>query len=198
MQRRIKQVLIGCEESQEVCKAFRALGYVAYSCDILECSGEHPEWHLQMDVFDAIELKKWDLAIFHPPCTYVCAGSMNWLYRQSGRFEKMLESVAFVQKLWNCGIPKICIENPIGVLSTRFMKPTQIIHTYQFGHPYKKDACYWLKNLPKLQPTNILPLPYKTFDFMSWDRLKENGGNKKSVTFSGIANAMANQWGELL
>jgi len=192
------KVLIACEESQIVCKAFRKIGHEAYSNDLIECSGGHPEWHLQIDVFDAIKLMDWDMMIAHPPCTYICAGSMNWLYRQPGRYEKMLKAIEFVKKLWNTEINKICIENPIGLLSTRFMKPTQIIRAYQFGHPYKKDSCYWLKNLPKLQPTNILQPPYKTFDFMSWDRIKPNGANKKSVTFLGIAEAMANQWGKLL
>ena len=195
---KILKVLVACEESQAVCKAFRELGHKAYSNDVIECSGGYPEWHLQMDCFDAIKLKEWDLMIAHPPCTYICSGSMNWINKEIGRRAKMNNAISFVKKLFESDIKHIAIENPIGVLSTRFRKPDQIFRVYEFGHSYKKDVCLWLKNLPKLTPTKIAEKPYKTFDFWSSNRIKPNGGNRKSETFPGVAAAMAQQWSEFI
>lgn len=195
------KILIACEFSGIVRDAFTALGHDATSCDLLPT--EKPGKHIQGDVLDILN-DGWDMMIAHPPCTYLCVGGMNWINRQPGRKEKMFEAIEFVKMLWNAPIEKIAIENPIGVLSTHIRKPDQIIRAYQFGHPYKKDTCLWLKNLPKLihsregdlfhEKTYAEP-PYKTFDFWSSDRLTKNGGSKKSITFSGIANAMAQQWG---
>lgn len=189
------RVLIACEESQSVCKAFRALGHEAYSCDILPCSGGHPEWHIQDDVLKHLG-EEWDLMIGHPPCTYICNGGNNWLNRRPDLKwrENRQIGAAFVQKLWESNIPKIAIENPIGYLSTYLRKPDQIIHPYMFGHEYRKDTCLWLKNLPKLVPTKIVPPPYKKLDFWSTER-NPGGRSLKSVTYAGIAQAMANQWG---
>ncbi len=130
-------VLLGCEESQEVCKAFRSLGHEAYSCDLDVCSGGYLEWHLQMDVFEAIKLKQWDLGIFFPPCTYLTVTANKWYKdqpeRKSGalvgekRRQARKEAIKFFMDLWNCGIPKIAIENPIGVMSTEFRKPDQVL-----------------------------------------------------------------------
>lgn len=158
------KVLIGCEESQTVCKAFRALGYEAFSCDLLPCSGGHPEWHLQMDVFEAIKLKKWDLGIFHPECTRLTVTANKWYKPEfSHRFPTIHEdreiAVEFFMKLVHVDIPKIAIENPIGIMSTRYRKPDQIIQPYQFGDPERKSTCLWLKGLPNLISTNVVE-PY--------------------------------------
>lgn len=168
-------IILGCEESQEVTKAFRERGHVAFSCDILPCSGGRPEWHLQCDVFDAIKSKKWDKAIFFPPCTYLCSSGLHWNKRVPGRQEKTEKALKFVRDLLNCGIPEIGLENPIGCISTRIfwyvggengparyevfpsntigIQP-QIIQPWQFGHPESKATCLFLHNLPPLEPTD--------------------------------------------
>ena len=198
------KVLIGCEESQEVCKAFREKGHEAYSCDLEPCSGGHPEWHLQMDVFEAIKLMEWDIAIFFPPCTYLtCAANRHFL-NNPDRWEKRLQAVKFVYGLMNCGIEKIAIENPQGVLSTHIRKPDQYIQPYQFGHEDSKTTGLWLKNLPLLEPTKIVEPVWvtapngKRYSKTAWSFPSTNNpGNAKirSKTYSGIAKAMADQWG---
>lgn len=135
--------------------------------------------------------------IAHPPCTYICAGSMNWINREPGRKEKMISAVEFCKEIMDAPIHRIAMENPIGRLSTLYRKPDQVVRAYQFGHAYKKDVCLWLKNLPPLKPTMIVPPPYKTFDYWSTNRFTTSGGSKKSITFQGIADAMADQWGSL-
>lgn len=213
-------ILIGYEESQTVCKAFRELGHEAYSCDIKPCSGGHPEWHLQMDVFKAIKLKPWDAAIFHPPCTFVTRASVRWLshpddrhlpfiHRRDhplypGRRKKASKTVDDVKRLWECKIPRIAIENPVGMLSNSFMKPTQIIEPWMFGDPHQKATCLWLRNLPKLTPTKIVSkgefVTLKSGKRMpAWYCLpqSENRGAIRSVTFPGIAKAMATQWSKI-
>lgn len=185
-------VLVACEFSGVVREAFRAKGHDAYSCDILP-SEDDSQYHIQDDVRDHLNAG-WDLMIGHPPCTFLCNGGLNWLNRHVNRHDKMLEALDFFLDLWNCKIPKIALENPIGKLSTLFRKPDQILHAYDFGHPYTKDICLWLKNLPKLTPTKQIPGPYKTFDFWSSDRYTKKGGYKKSITFKGFAEAMADQW----
>jgi hypothetical protein len=195
-------VLIGCEESQAVCKAFRELGHEAYSCDILDCSGSHPEWHLKMDVFEAIKLKVWALGIFHPPCTWLCQAMRTNAARKDRPnitpvfFEERQKAFDFFMNLYNTDIKYVAIENPIGYINSAFRKPDQIIRPWMFGHPYRKDVCLWLKNLPILLPTNIVS-GRKKLDFWSTDR-NPNGVSLKSKTFSGIAKAMAEQWGCLL
>src|ERR1041384_5327049 len=151
-------ILIGCEESQEVCKAFRARGHESYSCDIQECSGGHPEWHIIGDVFEAIPAFKWDLLIAHPPCTYLSRAGQAWKTRKQSvrpdmrewREEQAAKAIEFMDKLWRCGIPKIALENPVGLANTRWKKPTQIIHPYYFGDGEMKETCLWLKGLPRL------------------------------------------------
>jgi len=194
------KVIVGCEFSQVVTKAFRDRGHEAFSCDILPCEGGHPEWHIQGDVFDAIK-RGWDCGIFHPPCTYVCSSGMHWT-RRGLRDPKLTDdAVEFVRLLLAASIEKIALENPIGILSTRIRKPDQIIQPWQFGHPESKATCLWLKNLPPLTPTDVLTLPASG----RWNNQTPSGQNKlgpsadrwakRAITYAGIAAAMSDQWG---
>jgi site-specific DNA-cytosine methylase len=185
-------VLVGCEESQEVCKAFRARGHEAFSNDIENCSGGHPEWHLKMDIFEALELKRWDLLIAFPPCTYLCFAGIRWNVNNPERQAKTHHAVNFVRSIMDCGVEKICIENPVGVISKNIRKFDQMIHPWQFGHGEEKKTCLWLKNLPLLTPTNVVEgRVQKMFNMApSPDRAK-----LRSKTYPGIAAAMAEQWG---
>lgn len=193
-------ILVGCEESQAVTIAFRKRGFMAFSCDIQDCSGGHPEWHIKSDVFEAINSRKWDVGIFFPPCTFICNGAQSNITRRPhlGILQKREnQGVPFFMKIVNASINHIAIENPIGVMSSRYRKPDQIIRPWMFGHEYKKDVCLWLKNFPKLEATKITPGPYKKLDF--WSTKRNPGGiSLKSKTFQGIANAMAEQWGDYL
>lgn len=199
------RVLISCEESQEVCKAFRALGHEAFSCDIQDCSGGHPEWHIKGDAIEAIINNKWDLVIAHPPCTYLCNSGVRWLKGNPVRFEQMLEAVQFFVNIKaHCeklNIP-YCIENPIphkyavnDFSGYRGIgKYSQIIHPWQFGHGEMKATCLWLYKLPSLRPTNIV----EGREQRIWKLPPSNGRAKeRSKTFTGIAKAMADQWGSL-
>jgi len=201
-------ILIGCEESQIVCESFRALGFKAYSCDLKPTSGKHPEWHLQMDVFDALKLKNWAAGIFFPDCTHLSsAGAPSWKEKQAdGRQQAAID---FVLRLWNCGLPFVSVENPTGILSTVWRKPDQIINPFQFGEPYRKRTCLWLKNLPRLVPTSIVE-PTHHWTSNSYHGGKRKDGTRKkcslpirkawcsaeerSKSFRGIADAMAAQW----
>lgn len=204
------KVLVACEESQEVCKAFRELGHEAYSCDIQECSGGHPEWHFQQDVIPLLE-EAWDLIIAHPPCTFLTVTGNRWfnveMYgdRAIQRQKDREKAVEFFMQFVNAKCDKIAIENPIGYMSTAYKKPTQIIHPYMFGDPARKATCLWLKGLPKLTPTNIVepiiihyqngkgtdnPWHMETMKLPPKERSKA-----RSKTFPGIAKAMAEQWG---
>jgi len=198
-------VLVACEESQAVCIEFRKLGFNAFSNDIQECSGGHPEWHLQMDVFEAIKLKEWHCMIAFPPCTYLTISANKWYKnqpkRKSGtlvgeeRRNARIEAIKFFMYLYNCGIPKIAIENPIGVMSSEFRKPDQVLQPWMFGHGETKATCLWLKNLQKLEPTKIVEgREQKIWKLPpSKDRAK-----LRSKTFPGIARALAQQYGEYL
>jgi len=189
------KVLVACEFSGRVRDSFAARGHDAWSCDILP--SDTPGHHIQGDVLNVLG-DGWDLMIAHPPCKYLCVGGNNWLNRRSdldwrGNREKATE---FFMAFINAPIPRIAVENPIGVMSTRYRKPDQIVHPFMFGHDYRKDTCLWLKGLPKLVPTKMIGPPYKKLDFWS-DKRNPNGRSLKSVTFSGIAAAMAEQWGGL-
>lgn len=202
------KILVGCEESQAVTIELRKLGHEAYSCDLLPCSGGHPEWHLQMDVFEAIKLKKWDIGIFHPECTRLTVTANKWYKPEfADRFPTIHEdrekAVEFFMKLVNCGIPKIAIENPIGIMSTRYRKPDQIIQPYHFGDTERKSTCLWLFGLPKLVPTDIVEpeiIYHKSgrtdgkLHFETMRLPKEERRKARSVTFPGITKAMAEQW----
>jgi hypothetical protein len=205
-------ILVGCEESQAVTIEFRKLGFNAYSCDLLPCSGGHPEWHYQQDVFEVLKLKNWNLFIGHPECTRLTVTANKWYKPEySERFPTIHEdrekAVDFFMRLINADIKHIAIENPIGIMSTRYRKPNQIIQPYQFGDPERKSTCLWLKDLPLLKPTNIVKPNIITLKsggtmsachYYSVTMPKEERRKARSVTFPGIAKAMATQWGEYL
>jgi hypothetical protein len=191
-------VLIACEFSQVVTRAFREKGHNAFSCDLLPTEG-NPTWHIQDDVQKHLE-DGWDMMIAHPPCTYLCQASNANLHRDDRQYLHVAEgrilAFQFVMRLSNAPIERIAIENPIGYLNSAWRKPDQILRPAWFGHPYRKDVCLWLKNLPKLNPTIALfpPKPWKKLDFWSTARNRD-GKSLKSITFQGIAEAMAEQWG---
>lgn len=211
------RVLVACEESQTVCKAFRSRGHEAYSNDIIECSGGHPEWHLKMDALEAVKLMDWDLMIAHPPCTYLSyAATSSW--NNPGRLEQRLEALIFFAKLWEAPIDKICIENPMGCASPTIAKYSQVIQPYYFGDSESKRTCLWLKNLPKLihtrgdtlfeKNTHTKPKVYGYYKHgkkkgcpiygNNYLKFSEDRGRIRSVFWPGIANAMATQWSENL
>jgi hypothetical protein len=197
------RVLVGCEESQVVCVAFRAKGHEAYSCDLQECSGEHPEWHLQMDIFEAFEkLGPWDMVIAFPPCTKLSkAGAAHW--KRPGWSDAQWQALKFVHDIMDLPVNKVAIENPVGAINTRIRKPDQRIQPYHYGHPYTKETCLWLKNLPPLRATNVVKpianwVKPGNVRKRRFNRVPEGGeGDPKirSKTFPGIAKAMAEQWG---
>ena len=218
------KVLVACEESQEVCKAFRALGHEAYSCDIQEPSGGHPEWHILGDALKAIDggavttmdgqthdVDKWDLLIAHPPCTYLTVTGNRWfnISRYGGkavqRYKDREDAIDFFMDFANADCEKIAIEKPVGIMSSEWRKPNQIINPWQFGDAFEKKTCLWLKGLPELKPTNIVEIPpRKRFDSgksmpswyaEAWHLPKEERAKLRSKTFPGIARAMAEQWG---
>ena len=229
------KILISCEESQAICKEFRKLGHEAYSNDLLPCSGGHPEWHIIEDTFNVInggnfttengieiEIDEWKLMISHPGCTYLSSSGAQWLShpddielpfeerrpnpKYPDRRENMLESVEFVRKLYDCDIEHVAIENPIGLLSSRWRKPDQIIQPWMFGDEATKSTCLWLKNLPLLEPTEIVGKGEKVFyasgkshpkwyaDAMRNTKTKAERQTLRSKTFPGIARAIAEQY----
>lgn len=245
------RVLVACEESQRVCMAFRAKGHEAYSCDIMDCSGGHPEWHIKGDVLkilnprinlipfvtlngitsdsvkgiyfktcDNIEhfVERWDMIIAHPPCTFLTVAA-NKLYNIEKYGEKAIKRLEdrekakeFFMAFVNADCDKIVIENPIGIMSTYYRKPDQIIQPYQFGHPYRKSTCLWLFGVDPLIPTNIVDFECihsngksGGYSGASWVVRDENGkilpygdprvAIARSKTYTGIAQAFADQWG---
>ena len=218
------KVLVACEESQRVCSAFRARGHEAYSCDIIEPSGGHPEWHIKADVLPILNGNcdfttqdgashhiegRWDLIIAHPPCTYLTVTGNRWFnvekYGDKARERIKLreEAVEFFMAFANADCDKIAIENPVGVISTRWRKPDQIVQPYFFGDPFEKRTCLWLKGLPKLKKTNEVTPPerskYKSGCTMpTWyaNLPPATRAKERSKTFPGFAEAMAEQWGD--
>lgn len=202
------KVLVACEESQEVCKAFRALGHEAYSCDIEPCSGGHPEWHLQVDATELLKMR-WDMIIAHPPCTYLTNAGNKWFkpeYKERfpDREQKREDAVLFFMVFWNADCPRVAIENPQGIMSSRFRKPDQYIEPYMFGDSEKKKTGLWLRGLPALVPTNVVePVIIECASgareprwHMETMHLPPKERSKAcSKTFPGIARAMAEQWG---
>ena len=223
------KVLVACEESQTVCKAFRARGHEAYSCDIVECSGGHPEWHIKQDVipilngnceFETVDGTnhkiegKWDLIIAHPPCTYLTVTGNRW-FNVERYGEKAIqrqidrkEAIKFFMEIANADCEKIVIENPVGVMSTVWRKPEQIIQPYMFGNSAEKKTCLWLKGVEPLMSTNEVKPPERIkFDSGKtmpkwyadlWHLPREERSRLRSQTFPGIAKAMADQWGALI
>ena len=207
------KILVACEESQAVTVAFRNIGHEAFSCDILPASGGHPEWHLQEDV-TALLSEHWDMILAFPPCTYLTVTGNRWFNierygaKAIQRHKDREEAVAFFMLFANADCPKVAIENPVGIMSSRWRKPDCIIQPYQFGDPYEKKTCLWLKGLAPLQPTNVVAPPNRT-QFRSGKTIptwyaeacqlpKAERAKLRSKTFPGIAKAMAEQWGASL
>lgn len=228
------KILVACEESQTVTIEFRKLGHEAYSCDIEPCSGGHPEWHIQQDVLKVLSPgdngygykkyinfttvdgtyhileEKWDMIIAFPPCTYLTVTGNRWFNverygdKAIQRLKDREEAINFFMMFVNANCPRIAIENPVGVMSTEFRKPDQIINPYEYGDPFEKKTCLWLKGLPLLKPTEIVDVPPRT-KFVSGKSMptwyseafklpKEERSKLRSKTFPGIAKAMAEQW----
>lgn len=229
-------ILVACEESQAVTKQFRLLRHNAYSCDLLPCSGNHPEWHFNMDVFKVIKNKggilqngnkvkingNWDLMVAHPPCTYLAVSGARWFYNPNdshlpmnqrtphpkypNRKKDQEDAIDFFIKLMNVPIKHIAIENPIGVISSVYEKPSQIVHPYMFGDEASKTTCLWLKNLCKLEPTELVgkgeriqfasgkSQPKWYSDAFVKAKTPEERRTLRSKTFKGMAEAMAIQW----
>lgn len=184
------KILVACEESQVVTEAFRAKGHEAYSCDILETSGNNPEWHLQQDVTDLLK-ESWDMIIAFPPCTDLCVSGARW-FKEKQKDGRQQRSIDFFNLFTNVDCEKVCIENPIGIMSNLFRKPDQIVQPWQFGHGETKATCLWLKGLPLLKPTDVVKGREARIHRLppSKDRAK-----LRSKTYLGIALAMADQWG---
>lgn len=220
------KVLVACEESQAVCKAFRERGHEAYSCDLQECSGGHPEWHIMWDALQIINGNtsfvtmdgtlhridgKWDLLIAHPPCTYLTVTGNRWFdverYGEKAvqRIKDREEGAAFFMEFVKADCDRVAIENPIGVMSTRYRKPDQIIQPYMFGHDSRKATCLWLKGLKKLVPTEIVEPKIVTYYCKNGKKItlshdygvgyNTEHGKRRSKFFTGIAQAMAERWG---
>ena len=204
------RVLVACEESQAVTAELRARGLEAYSCDLRPTRGSHPEWHLQRDVFRVLEEDGvWDMMLAFPPCTHLASSGARHFAakRADGRQQ---EGIDFFLRLTRTGIPRWAIENPVGIMSTHFRKPDQIIQPFHFGDSAQKTTCLWLHNLPVLQPTHIVsPGEFVTFPSKDgrrravrqpawyYETLKlspEARALARSATFPGIARAMATQW----
>lgn len=225
------KILVACEESQEVCKAFREKGHEVYSCDVQECSGGHPEWHIQDDVVPLLRggcfrtsdgtehnVDHWDLIIAHPPCTYLTVSGNAWFnverYGEKARkrYKDRYAAIVFFMQMALANAEKVAVENPIGVMNTAYRQPDQIIQPYMFGHPVGKSTCLWLKGLPKLEPTEVVE-PERIhskgksggYSGAAWYVKDENGkilswkdprtARERSKTYTGIAKAMAEQWG---
>lgn len=216
------KVLVACEESQAVCKAFREKGHEAYSCDIIDCSGGHPEWHIKQDVvpllngnceFETVDgtkhkiYGKWDLIIAHPPCTYLTGASAVELSKHPERLQKGFESVEFFYLILNADCEKICVENPPPMKRFELPKYSQLIRAYKIGEPHTKAYCLWLKGLPKLDVDETAEKPKAEYVWIHKATGKKKSGSKwynsdnknhrlhRSKTPFGLAKAMAEQWG---
>lgn len=159
------KILVGCEESQVITKAFRAKGHKAFSCDLKPCSGGKPKWHIQDDLLLYIDSGEWDMMIAHPPCTFLTVSNTYisrgcTLYTPEQAAKKQRKAVLFFMKIAEAPIPRIVIENPIGIMSTVYRKPDQIIQPWQFGEPESKATCLWLKNMPRLKTNNFATIEF--------------------------------------
>ena len=226
----MKTLLVACEESQRVCIAFRQRGWEAYSCDIIDCSGGHPEYHIKQDVLPLLNgncdfetcdgvkhhIDRWNMLIAHPPCTELCSAGQHWFSRGIKDPKMREDAVDFFMRFINADCEHIAVENPIGIMSTRYRKPDCVIQPWQFGHPETKATCLWLKNLPSLVPTNIIQKPEGGWEnqqisngkYTGFKNYDENGKILawndprtkviRSRTYIGIAEAMAEQWTKYL
>lgn len=183
------KILVACEESQAVTIELRRLGHEAYSCDIIPCSGGHPEWHLQVDALELLKMK-WDMILAFPPCTHLAVSGARY-FEQKRKDGRQQAAIDFFMRFANSDCPRIAIENPVGIMSTVWKKPDQIIQPWQFRHGETKKTCLWLKGLPPLIPTEIVEGREQRIWKMppSEDRAKN-----RAKTFPGIARAMAEQW----
>ena len=226
----MKTLLVACEESQRVCVAFRQRGWEAYSCDIIDCSGGHPEYHIKQDVLPLLNgncdfetcdgvkhhIDRWNMLIAHPPCTELCSAGQHWFSRGIKDPKMREDAVDFFMRFINADCEHIAVENPIGIMSTRYRKPDCVVQPWQFGHSETKATCLWLKNLPSLVPTNIIKKPeggwanqqisngkytgFKNYDengkILAWNDPRTKV--IRSRTYIGIAEAMAEQWTKYL
>lgn len=187
------RVLVACEWSNTVRDAFLTRGHDAYSCDLIRAESPNPNYkrHIRGDVTPLLR-EEWDLVIAHPPCTYLCNSGVRWLTEREGRFEYMMDAVAFFNACLGANSPRVCVENPVmhGYAKKYIPEQTQVIHPWQFGHPEKKATCLWLKGLPELKPTRIVGAYRNTIHLLG-----SRGSKERSRTFQGIAEAMAEQWG---
>ncbi|MCK5563663.1 MAG: DNA cytosine methyltransferase [Planctomycetes bacterium] len=191
-------VLVGCEYSGVVRDAFLRHGHNAWSCDLLPTEASGPHYQGDLITFLKATMGYWDLGIFHPPCTYTAVSGLHWNKRIEGRAEKTEEALRFVKKLFDASIGKIALEAPVSCISTRIRKPDQIIQPWQFGHDASKKTCLWLKNLPLLKPTEtIIKDRYANQTSSGQNKLgpSPDRGKIRSLTYKGIADAMATQWG---
>jgi len=197
------KILIACEESQVVCSKFRKLGHKSYNCDTLYSKGINTDWFIHDNVLNHLD-EGWDMMIAFPPCTDLAVSGARW-FKEKQKDGRQQKSIEFFMKLVNADIPKIAIENPVGIMSTYYREPDQIIQPYQFGDDASKKTCLWLKNLPLLKPTIFIePILSKTGKKI-WSNQTPSGQNKlgpsldraklRSKTYPGIAKAMAEQWG---
>lgn len=190
------RVLVACEESQTVCKAFRDRGHEAFSSDILETRGDHPEWHIRGDVTPLLK-EHWDLIIAFPPCTHLASSGAKW-FKEKRLDGRQQSGIDFFMMFTELDCDKICIENPVGIMSSIYRKPDQYIQPWEYGHEACKKTGLWLKGLPKLIPTNIVSkgkfyTPPNGKKFSKW-HTKCKTAKERSTTFKGIAEAMASQW----
>jgi len=196
------KILVACEESQIVTTELRSLGHEAYSCDILPTSGKYPEIHIQQDVISLLK-RNWDMLIAFPPCTHLASSGAAW-FEQKRKDGRQKQGIEFFLEFTQTDIPKVVIENPVGIMSNLYRKPDQIIQPYWFGDPYEKRTCLWLKGLEPLKPTNMVQ-PEKRKEYASgktmpawyadaWGLSPTQRSIARSKTFPGIAAAMAAQW----
>jgi site-specific DNA-cytosine methylase len=208
------RILVACEESQAVTKAFREIGHEAFSCDLLPCSGGHPEWHFQEDMFEVINREeKFDLMVAFPPCTDLAVSGARHFERKIANGSQQ-KSIEFFMSVINADVERIAVENPIGIMSGKYRKPDQIIQPWMFGDKAQKSTCIWLKNLPKLEATDIVEkgeffeftskkgekkrMPMWYYKALQDAKTPEQRRTLRSKTYQGIANAMAEQWSEVL
>lgn len=210
------KVLVACEESQRACIEFRKKGHEAYSCDIIDQSGGHPEWHIMADVLpllngdckftttDGVEheiVGRWDMIIAFPPCTDLAVSGAAW-FKEKQKDGRQQKSIEFFMKIASADCERIAIENPVGIMSTRWRKPDQIVQPWQFGHLEQKKTCLWLKGIPKLRETEnvydeMMKLPKNKRERLHYLPPSPDRAKERSRTFLGIAKAMASQWSDI-
>ena len=195
----IGKILVACEESQAVTIELRKLGYQAFSCDLMDCSGGHPEWHIKGDAVAEAYSGKYGMMFCFTPCTHLAVSGARW-FKEKIADGRQKQGIDLFMSFVNAPIDKIAIENPIGIMSTKYRKPNQIIQPWEYGHGETKSTCLWLKNLPNLQPTNIVDGREPKIWLMTDKNGKKLGWNTpeikkaRSKTYPGIAKAMADQW----